>query len=212
MKTFFLCAMTFILGSNSFSQEARKAEDAKGLAIGQTAPDFSAIDADSAKFSLAKEMKKGPVVLIFYRGFWCPICNRHLSTIQDSLQQITQKGATVAAISPEKPEYLKKMEEKTGAKFRLLYDEGYKISNAYDVTFTPESKQIFVYNKLLGAKLKKTHSDESQRLPIPATYIIDKNGKIIWRHFDPDYKKRLTIKEILQNLPQQNLLRVKPNN
>ncbi len=110
--------------------------------------------------------------------------------MQDSLKQITEKGATVIAVSHEKPEYLQKIEEKTGAKFRLLFDEGYRISNAYDVTFTPESKQIFVYNKLLGAKLKKTHSDDFQRLPIPATYIIDKNRKIVWRHFDPNYKKK----------------------
>ncbi len=201
MKAFLLFVMISIPGYKIFSQEIRKAEEAKGLPVGVTAPDFSAIDADSRTFNLATELKKGPVVLIFYRGFWCPICNRHLSTIQDSLQQITQKGATVVAISPEKPEYLEKMEEKTGAKFRLLYDEGYNISNAYDVTFTPEAKQIFVYNKLLGAKLKQTHSDDSQRLPIPATYIIDKNGKIAWRQFDPNYKNRSTVKEIMQNLP-----------
>jgi peroxiredoxin len=203
MKTFLVIAIILLsTGVNSFAQETRKAEDAKGLGVGQKAPDFTAIDADSVEFSLATEIKKGPLVLIFYRGFWCPVCNKHLSTIQDSLQLITKKGVTVVAVSPEKPEYLEKMEKKTGAKFRLLYDEGYKISNAYDVTFTPESKQIFVYNTLLGAKLKKTHSDNSQRLPIPATYIIDTNGKIIWRQFDPDYKNRSTVKEIIQNLPQ----------
>ena len=201
MKTILLFTLLLITGFNSFSQETRRAEDAKGLAVGELAPDFSAIDADSLKFNLAEVIEKGPVVLIFYRGFWCPICNRHLSTIQDSLQLITQKGATVVAVSPQKPEYLEKMEEKSGARFKLLYDEGYKISNAYDVTFTPESKQIFVYNKILRAKLKKSHSDDSQRLPIPATYIVDKNQKIVWRHFDPNYKERSTVKEILQNLP-----------
>jgi peroxiredoxin len=58
-----------------------------------------------------------------------------------------------------------------------------------------------MYNKLLGARLKKAHSDDSERLPIPATYIIDSQGKVVWRHFDPDYKKRSSVTDILANLP-----------
>jgi peroxiredoxin len=141
-------------------------------------------------------------VLIFYRGQWCPICNRHLSQIQDSLKFIAEKGATVIAVSPEKPEYLEKMEKKTGSEFTLLYDEDYKIENAYDVTFTPDDKQIFMYNTMLNAKLKESHSDDSQQLPIPATYIIGTDGMIVWRQFNPDYKKRSTVAEIVKNLPE----------
>ncbi|MDZ7742259.1 MAG: hypothetical protein U5Q03_11025 [Bacteroidota bacterium] len=84
----------------------------------------------------------------------------------------------------------------------MLYDEGYRISDAYDVTFKPSATTLFTYNALLGANLKKTHSDESQRLPIPATYLIDKNGTIAWRQFDPDYKKRSSVKDILKALKQ----------
>jgi len=82
------------------------------------------------------------------------------------------------------------MAEKSGVSFTLLYDEGYKISDAYDVTFTPKAKQTFIYNTMPGARLKESHSDESQRLPIPATYIIKKDGIIVWHQFDPDYKNR----------------------
>jgi len=64
--------------------------------------------------------------------------------------------------------------------------------------------QLFTYNVILGGKLKSTHSDESQRLPIPATYIIGENGKIIWRQFDHDYKKRSSVKEILKALAQHS--------
>jgi peroxiredoxin len=117
--------------------------------------------------------------------------------LQDSLQLIYDKGASVIAISPEKPEYLQKMEDKTGAKFTLLYDEGYKISDAYGVTFRPDSGTILLYNTVLGAKLKETHSDDTQRLPIPATYIINKEGFIIWRQFDPDYKNRSSVSDII---------------
>ncbi|HCC30340.1 MAG TPA: alkyl hydroperoxide reductase [Marinilabiliales bacterium] len=201
MKTIILFISMIIFTSLGYSQATRGVEDAKGLATGTKAPVFKAIDADNAVFDLNEAIKSGSVVVIFYRGFWCPFCNKHLAQIQDSLSLITDKGVTVVAISPEKPEYLDKMTDKTGAKFRLLYDEGYKIADAYDVTFTPDSKQLFVYNTVLSGNLKDTHSDDSQRLPIPATYIIDKNGTIVWRQFDPDYKNRSTVDDILKNLP-----------
>lgn len=182
------------------AQDYRSAKEAEGLSVGTAAPVFSALDANSNTFSLETVLENGPVVLIFYRGFWCPVCNQHLSKIQDSLELIEEKGAKVIAISPEKPEYLGKMEKKTGAEFTLLYDEGYKISDAYDVTFKPSKATLTTYNTLLGAKLKKTHSDDSQRLPIPATYVIDKSGTITWRQFNPDYKKRSNVADILNAL------------
>ena len=191
-----------ITSINVMAQETRSAEDAKGLPVGVKAPDFQAIDADSVTFKLATAIKEGPVVMIFYRGEWCPICNKHLGAVQDSLKLITDRGATLVAVSPQKPEYLEKMAHKTGATFRLLYDKGYTIADAYDVTFTPNARQLFGYNTGLNAKLKKSQSDDSQRLPIPATYIINREGVIVWRHFDPDYKHRSTVKDILDHLPE----------
>ena len=199
-RLLFVFVLTLII-AQGFSQTYKDASEAKGLSAGTNAPLFSAIDAEKSTFVLGEELKKGPVVIIFYRGYWCPVCNKHLGQIQDSLSLITEKGATVVAISPEKPEYLEKMEEKTGAKFRLLYDEDYKISDAYDVAFLPDTKQIVLYNTMLNAKLKESHSDDSHRLPIPATYIIDTKGKIVWRQFDPDYKNRSSVKDIINNLP-----------
>ncbi len=183
------------------SQTKRTAKETKGLAIGTIAPMFKAIDANHNQFSLKKALESGPVVIIFYRGFWCPYCNKHLKTLQDSLQQIEANGKVkVIAISPEKPEYLDKMAHKTGAEFTLLYDEGYHIATAYDVIFSPSKMQLFTYNTFVAAKLKQTHSDNSQQLPIPATYIIGQDGKIKWRQFDPNYKNRSTAKEIIEVL------------
>ncbi len=194
--------MVFLTGINS--QNERSLKDAHGLSVGAKAPMFTALDADSNRFSLEKALVEGPVVLIFYRGFWCPVCNKHLGSIQDSLKMIEKAGAKVIAISPEKPEYLNVMEDKTGAEFTLLYDEGYSIANAYDVTFKPSATKLFTYNVILGGKLKKTHSDESQQLPIPATFIINQQGEISWRQFDPDYKNRASVKEILLALENEN--------
>lgn len=172
----------------------------KGLNIGDQAPLFTALTQDSTNYSLADSLKEGPVVIIFYRGQWCPVCNRHLSNLQDSLSFIYDKGATVIAISPEKPTLLNKTAEKTGAKFTLLYDEGYKICDSFDVTFQPEKKTRFIYNTALGADLKNAHSDDSERLPVPATFVINKEGIIVWRQFDTDYKNRSTVADILKHL------------
>lgn len=204
MRTIFLAALLNIIMMNNSAQETRSAAEANGLPVGVEAPGFRAIDADGEEFQLASALKSGPVVMIFYRGHWCPVCNKHLGAIQDSLQLIMDRGATVIAVSPQNPEYLDKMADKTGAKFRLLYDEGYEIADAYDVTFTPEKRELMVYNTALNAKLKKSQSDESQRLPIPATYIIGRDGVIAWRQFDPDYKNRSSVKEIIANLPGQD--------
>ena len=179
------------------AQNLHSVNDAKGLAVGQTAPLFQALSADSSMFDLKSQLQKGSVVLIFYRGFWCPVCNKHLSGIQDSLKMLEDLGVKVIAISPEKPEFLNRMAEKSGAQFTLLYDENYVIAKAFDVLYMPTKGQLFTYNTLLNGKLKKTHSDDSQKLPIPATFIINQKGVIIWRQFDPDYHNRSSIKAML---------------
>ena len=211
MKKIPLTLIMFVLFLTANSQTSRSVNKAHGLPVGANAPLFTALDADSNTFNLEKALQQKPVVLIFYRGFWCPVCNKHLGAIQDSLSMIEATGAKVIAVSPEKPDYLNKMAEKTGAQFTLLYDEGYLIADAYDVTFKPTSTELFTYNVVLGAKLKKTHSDETQRLPIPATFIIDQKGKINWGQFNPDYKKRASVKEILKALDELNEQETKTN-
>lgn len=186
------------MSTNTNAQNEKPVDEANGLKAGQKAPLFSAIDASGTKFILENEIKKQPIVVIFYRGYWCPVCNKHLSRIQDSLQLIREKGVKVVAISPEKPEYLDKMSEKSGAEFTLLYDEDNKIAKSYDVNFKPSSGQLFTYNVILSANLKNTHSNDYQELPIPATYLINKDGKIVWRQFDRDYHNRASVKEIIK--------------
>ncbi len=198
--TIMLFSITACIGQRSDSNITRSVQEAKGLKVGTRAPQFTAIDADSNSFNLTKALQKGPIVIIFYRGYWCPVCNKHLSKLQDSLNLIKEEGAQLITISPEQPEYLDKMREKTGAQFTLLYDQAYRISKAFDVVYKPKTGELITYNLILGAKLKNTHSDESQQLPIPATFIIDTNGIIVWRQFDPNYHNRSNVKEIIYQL------------
>ncbi len=200
MKKIFITFLFIISLSLTYAQTTKSVEEAKGLDVGITVSNFSALNANNEIISLKEVLQEGPVVLIFYRGFWCPVCNTHLAQLQDSLKMIEATGAKVIAISPEKPEYLEKMSEKSGAQFTLLYDENYEIATAFDVNYRPKSSQLMTYNVALGAKIKKSHTSDAQNLPIPATFIINQQGEITWRQFDPNYKSRSSVKHILENI------------
>ncbi|OGS69198.1 MAG: hypothetical protein A3F91_03445 [Flavobacteria bacterium RIFCSPLOWO2_12_FULL_35_11] len=178
----------------------KSVNQAKGLKVGVSVSDFSAKDIFDKTYTLSTALKNGNVVLIFIRGQWCPFCNKHLKELQGQFHKIYEKGASVVVITPEKSEFIKKTIEKTGAEFTILYDENYKIAKAFDVLFLPNKMMRVMYNTVLGAKLKESHSDDSEQLPIPATFIISKEMKIIWRHFDPDYKQRSKMANILSKL------------
>lgn len=179
----------------------KKASEVQGLQVGDTVKNFIGLDLNDSIFRLDKALEKGPVVIVFYRGHWCPICNRHLSVLQDSFESIYAKGASVVAISPETAEFLKQTREKSKAQFTLLHDSAYLIAEQFDVAFKPNSASLLMYNTVLNANLKQAHSDNSERLPIPATFIINIEGVIVWRHFDPNYKKRSDVGELIQNIP-----------
>lgn len=193
MKKIFLFA--FMLTTVClFAQEAPE-----GLFIGSKAPDFKGKDQNNNDIKLKDLLKKGKVVLVFYRGQWCPYCNKQLSALQDSLQQIIDKGATLLAISPEKTEMIDKTVEKTKAEFSILHDRDLKIMKAYDVDFEVPENTVTRYRNA-GLDLEKLNGENGANLPVPAVYIIDKESTITYRFFDKDYKKRPSVKEILNNL------------
>jgi peroxiredoxin len=167
-------------------------EAPEGLFLSSKAPDFRAKDQNGEEVRLKDLLKKGKVVLVFYRGQWCPYCNKELSRLQDSLQLIKDKGASLIAVSPELPENIDSTVKKTKAEYPVLYDEGMKIMKAYDVEFQVQENVLTRFEKLNGKNGKF--------LPVPAVYIIDKEQTVIYRFFEQDYKKRPSVKEILEVL------------
>lgn len=171
----------------------------KGLLINEKAPVFSAKVQYGKKISLQEQLEKEPVVLVFYRGQWCPYCNRQLKKLEDSLSFISDKGANLITITPEKPENISKTIDKTKATYSILFDEGLKIMKSYDVVFTVDNNTIERY-KGFGIDLSEANGTNGANLPVPALFIINKEGIIIYRHFDPDYKHRPSVQEILSHL------------
>ena len=171
----------------------------EGLFIGSKAPDFKGKDQQGNEIRLKEQLKKGKVVLVFYRGYWCPYCNKELSRLQDSLQQILDKGATVIAVSPEKPENVAKTVEQTKAAFPVIYDEGLKIMKAYQVAFEVPENTITRYRNA-NIDIEKNNGSNGRFLPVPAVYIIDKESTIQYRFFETDYKKRPAVADLLKSL------------
>ncbi len=128
-----------------------------------------------------------------------PYCNKELKGIEDSLSLITSKGAVVLAVTPELPENVYKTIDKTKASYSVLSDDGLKIMKAYDVAYAVDPALNEKY-KGYGIDLMKANGANGANLPVPAVYVIDTNGNIIYRYFDVDYRNRASVKEIAEHL------------
>jgi len=169
------------------------------LKVGTIAPKFSGKDQFGKPFNMDEELKKGDLVVIFYRGSWCRYCNKHLGQLEDSLQFITSKGANVVAITPEKYEYIEETSKKFGDSFRIIRDEDLSIMKTYGVEYELDDKTAKKY-KRFGIDLVQKNGENGTHLPVPATYIIKQGGAISYVFFDEDYKNRVPISEIANNL------------
>ena len=172
----------------------------KAIPVGAVAPDFTANDQSGNSLQLSRLTEKGDVVLIFYRGYWCGYCTKYLATYVEKLKALEAKGVTVLAIAPEGEKNITKTVESTALEIPFISDSDHKIMDKYGVSF----KVNEAYNKKIenykGESLNKINDQWEAYLPIPATYIIGKGGKVKWAHFDPDYSKRATVEEVIANL------------
>lgn len=169
------------------------------LKAGDKAPLIKALSYNNTTIDLVEMLKNGKVVLVFYRGAWCPYCNKHMSNLQDSLNLILNKGASVIAISPEVEKSIEKTISKTKASFNIIHDSAYVIMKNYGVAFKVSESTVKKY-KLFGIDLEESNGNKDNVLPVPATVIINQDGTIGYIHFDENYKKRLGIKEIVNHL------------
>lgn len=171
-----------------------------GLVIGDSAPFFQTVDVDGQKIDLNVLRRQGPVILLFYRGQWCPVCSRYLSNLNDSIHLLLDKGATIIAIGPEKPGKALKMKRETKSEFSFIADTSLAIHYAYDVLFHVTKRYQAKIKNFLLTDIAKNNGKKEAMLPVPATYVIGKDGKIMYKQFEYDYKDRASIKDILEHL------------
>ena len=156
------------------------------LRVGQRAPDFTLPNATGGEVSLSSLLTKGPVVLSFYRGAWCPFCNLELRAYQQALTKIEALGATLVAVSPEKPEFSQILADKQNLTFPVLTDHenliGRKYGLVYELSF--EVKAIALN---FGNDISKRNGSDKWELPVPGTFVIDTKGVVRFAHVDPNF-------------------------
>ena len=171
-----------------------------GLREGMKAPEFVGIDNGGQKIDLRRILKTHKtVVLFFYRGQWCPYCNRYIGRMQDSLQLLVDKGAYVIGVTPETATNIARTVEKTHASFSIVEDKGYRIMKSYQVNYVVDTAMLSKLNTY-GVDIEKNNGNQDHVLPVPATYVINQMGRIIFVHFDKDYTHRPSIKTLLEKI------------
>lgn len=164
------------------------------LNVGDIAPNFTLNNALGEPVQLNDLLKKGQVVLTWYRGGWCPYCNITLHQLQRELPIFQANGANLVALTPELPDKSMSTAEKNELEFEVLSDVGNKIAKEYGIVFKLTDEVAVRYNDAFD--LLDYNGDSSNELPLAATYVIDQNGKITYAFLDADYRNRAEPSEI----------------
>ncbi|MEV4786212.1 peroxiredoxin-like family protein [Streptomyces tuirus] len=169
------------------------------LTVGDKAPHFTLPSATGQTLDLDALLAEGPVVLTFYRGAWCPYCNIALRSLQQHHDAITARGARLLAVSPQIPDESLTLAEKHDLAFDVLSDLGSHTAKQFGLAFDLPDDLTAVYDKL-GFDLQRVNDGHPRTLPLPATYVIDRDGVIRWAFVNTDYTTRAEPTDILAAL------------
>jgi peroxiredoxin len=170
------------------AQRAKKAGDA--------APEFTLKDPDGNPVSSRERLARGPLVISFYRGIWCPYCNLELQALQAALPDIATRGASLVAISPQTAPNSRKSQRENKLGFPILSDVRSEVANAFGIRFALPDYLVELY-KGFKNDLPVFNDDPSWVLPMPARYVIGTDGTIAYSEVNPDYTQRPDPSELL---------------
>jgi peroxiredoxin len=170
------------------------------LQVGDTALNFTLSNASGKKISLYDELKNGPVILMWYRGGWCPYCNVALHYMQDALPEFKKYGANLIAVSPEVPDKSITTKEKHELQFEVLSDLDNNVAREYKVVYKLTEEVAKIYQSSFG--LSEYNGNSKGELPLAVTYIIDQNKVIKYAFLDADYRNRAEPQDLIDFLKQ----------
>jgi peroxiredoxin len=173
----------------------------KALKEGEQAPDFKLPDALGNQVTLSELLKRGPVVITFYRGEWCPYCNLALRAYEKALPQMQALEASLVAISPQTPDHSLSTIEKMELTFAVLSDVGNKIAREFGLVFSID-EAVRGAHRHVGANLPAYNGDESWELPMAGTFVIDQSGIVRLAFVDADFTRRLDPSAIIAKLEE----------
>ena len=161
----------------------------RALKVGDVAPEFTLPDTDGNPVSSKVLLAKGPLVVTFYRGVWCPFCNLDLTALEEARSEIESRGASLVAISQQTAPNSRKFQRQNGLGFPILGDHGGEIAAQFGVRWTLPD-YLRVAHKTLGAELPQFNGEDSWTLPMPARYVIAQDGTIAYAEVNGDYTRR----------------------
>lgn len=167
-----------------------------GKRAGEAAPEFTLADPDGKPVSSRNLLAKGPLVVSFYRGVWCPYCNLELQALQANLSEIAARGASLVAISPQTAPNSRKSQRDNKLAFPILSDVKSEVANAFGIRFALPDDLVALY-KSFKNDLPAFNDDPSWVLPMPARYVIGRDGIIAYAEVNPDYTRRPDPSELL---------------
>lgn len=171
-----------------------------GLKVGDIAPSFSALTSDGSGFDLNTELKNGPVALVFYRGFWCGKCTKHLEALQGEMAELKERGLSIYAVTPETNEHIAKTKDKSTIEIPFIHDKAHRIMDDYKVTYKVTDDYVKGVEGFAKVDLAESHDADDIYFPVPATYLIGQDGKIFYAHYDHNYGNRATASDMLAAL------------
>ena len=172
------------------------------LPVGAKAPEFELQDHDSKVLSSVHLLAKSRIVLCFIRGRWCPFCVEQMEALRLVLPEIEQAGATLVAISPQTVRQSFFMHDQHRLRFPLLSDSGNEVARQFGLTYRVNEEQQSVYRRAL-VNLPFANGDESWELPVPATFIVERDGTVLYASANEDYTERPEPADIVDALRRQ---------
>jgi peroxiredoxin len=172
------------------------------LKAGDRAPAIVLKNAKGETVDIGALLKKGPAVVTFYRGGWCPYCNLELKAFQQVLPDLKAAGASLVAISPEKPDDTLSTAEKNALTFEVLSDVGQKVGRAFGLVYQFSDELKSAYHGF-GLDIPAKNAADEWALPLSATYVIGRDGVIIYAYTDADYRDRADPTDVLAVLKQR---------
>ena len=191
-------SLAFLLSATAAHAEiAASAEQTKPLAAGAEAPAFTARNADGSDFAFDPAALERPAMLIFYRGGWCPFCNRHLAELRHVVPELEKRGMDVYFLSADSPDNLASAlhSEAEGLDYTLLSDARLSAAEAFGLAFRmPDA--YYQRAKEFGVDMEEASGETHHALPIPAAYLIDTKGVIRFGHANPNYTQRISADQL----------------
>ncbi|GAA81600.1 peroxiredoxin-like family protein [Pseudoalteromonas sp. BSi20495] len=194
-----------VLALMNTTNEALIAQHIKdnALQIDQKVENFSLANHKGENVELADLLKKGPVIISFYRGGWCPYCNLELKALNDYLPQFKTQSAQLVAISPQLPDETLSTAQKNNLEFDVLCDVSNKVAEQFGLLFTLDERIQALYTQF-GIDFEHYYGDKSFKLPLPATYVINQEGVITYAFLSEDYTLRAEPIDVMAALESEN--------